>query len=130
MEIANSVLNVNAYDPEAANTPILVVGDLERWKELGHEPPVIEGYVFVDFEDVTLYALESIRPQVVLSPLLGRNFDAIEIARRLQAMGYKGRYRVITDGVPDPMVVDNDVRAVAPTLDFSVMTFPANSNNR
>lgn len=109
---------------EESPSPTLVVGDLVRWKELGHDIPEIDGFYFVDFDDVSIETLEKIRPQVILSPLLGRSFDAVEVARRLEAMGYRGRYRVVTDGVPRPDVVKREVNAVAPNLDFSVLLLP------
>jgi len=109
---------------EESPTPTLVVGDLVRWKDKGHEIPEIDGFHFVDFEDVTLETLRRIRPQVILSPLLGRTFDAVEVARRLESMGYGGRYRVVTDGVPEPDVIKREVSAIAPQLDFAVLLLP------
>lgn len=109
---------------EESPTPTLVVGDLVRWQELGHDIPEIDGFYFVDFDDVSIETLGKIRPQVILSPLLGRTFDAVEVARRLETMGYRGRYRVVTDGVPRPDVVKREVNAVAPNLDFSVLLLP------
>ena len=111
-------------DTDTSQKPTLVVGDVVRWRQLGYDLPDIEGFVFVDFDDVTLYTLEIVRPQVILSPLLGRSFDAVEIARRLTAMGFKGKYRIVTDGLPDQDVVLKDVEAVAPTLDFGVINLP------
>jgi len=116
----------NAMFPDQGETPTptLVVGDLVRWKELGHEIPEIDGFFFVDFDDVTYQTLEKIKPQVILSPLLGRTFDAVEVARRLEAMDYRGCYRVVTDGVPEPDVVKREVSAIAPKLDFAVLLLP------
>lgn len=102
----------------------VVVGDVLRWKELGLSIPNIQGFVFIDIEDVTAAKIAEIAPKVILSPLLCRNFDALEIARRLHNMRYAGRYSVVIKDIPDPSVIDRDIRQVAPDLDFSVLTLP------
>ncbi len=111
-------------------TPTLVIGDVMRWKRMRRELPVIDGFVFIDIGDLTYELLESVQPQVILSPLLSRDFDAVEIARRLNDVGYLGRYRVVTDAVPDPDIIIKDIRSVAPNLDISLLNIPTSSINR
>ena len=109
--------------------PFLVVGDLRRWERLGLKIPSIAGFIFIDFEDVTPEKVADIAPRVVLSPLLCRNFDALEIARRLNDMGYTGQYTVVVKDIPNPSVIEHDVRQVAPSLDFSILKFPFPSDD-
>lgn len=58
---------------------------------------------------------------VVLSPVVGTKFDAIDLATRLQAQGYRGRYIAFAAFLPDQSVVSREVAEVAPDLSFDIV---------
>ena len=99
---------------------MLVVGNVRLWRSNGRQVPQMPGFHFVGFDDVTAGLLSELRPDVVLSALLGENFDALELARRLHALKFAGRYRALTNGLPNPGVVRAEVQAAVPDLDFDL----------
>jgi len=117
------VADLVANDHYERATPTLVVGDMKRWKSLNEAIPDIKGFIFIDFDDVTSETLQKIAPQVVLSAVLGHSFDAVEIAKRLTGLGYLGRYRVISDGYPDPKLIEKEIATLTPKLDFAVLNY-------
>lgn len=99
---------------------ILVIGNLDRWKREGRPAPELEGFRFATFEALDAALLASARPDMILSPLVGDGFDALEVARRLVELGFRGKYRALAGDVPNPDAVREEVREAAPDLDFDV----------
>ncbi|EPX86147.1 hypothetical protein ruthe_00956 [Rubellimicrobium thermophilum DSM 16684] len=99
---------------------ILVIGNLRSWHAEGRILPEIEGFHFARFEDLSADLLHALKPDLVLSPLMGEDFDALDVAQRLDALGYAGRYRALTNPVPDPDAIRAEMRSVAPDLDFDL----------
>ena len=103
----------------------LVLGDLERWEARGRSLPEIDGTVFARVDQLSMEFMARTGPSVVLSPLIVRGADAIEIATRLIDAGFAGCYRVVAMALPDPGIVRHEVNAVAPELDFDLITIPS-----
>ena len=101
---------------------MLVVGNLRRWRRTGRELPQLAGFSFCGFRDLSPERLAVIAPDVVLSPLVGEDFDVTDLARLLHDCGFTGRYRAVASQLPAPDVVLREVRGVAPCLDFDIFT--------
>lgn len=99
----------------------LIVGDMEVWVSEGREMPEIDGYFFVDIANLTPAFLREVAPEVVLSALVGRKFDAVEVARKLGHMDFPGAYRILTQNLPDPALILSEIGSVAPELDVDVI---------
>ena len=97
---------------------VLAVGDLSNWKASSGSLPWDSRIVFRDFRDVTEELLDSLRPDVVLSPLLCRHFDCLDLAQLLHLAGFKGRLRVMITDLPRPQIVLDEARALCPGLDI------------
>jgi len=108
-------MDIEAF-PVSQDTVILVVGDVRDPTAL----PRIPGFHFRPFDAVNRKLLASLAPEVVLSALIGPDFDAIDLARRLGEAGFAGRYRAVTGKLPNARAVVAEVRAVAPGLDFDL----------
>lgn len=105
---------------------MLVIGDIGRWAARGREVPRIERCHFAASEDLSGDLLRRIRPDFVVSALIGNGVDALEIAQLLSDLDFNGSYRAIADGLPDPDSVREEVRARAPGLDFDILMVPEN----
>lgn len=79
------------------------------------------GYRFACFSELNIPLLESVAPDMVVSALIGDGFDAIDVARRLACLGYRGPYRALSQPLPRPGLVRAEVRAAAPDLDFDLV---------
>ena len=58
------------------------------------------------------------RPDMVISPLIGPKFDAIELAVQLRKAVFRGRLVVICDKLPDPSLIRQELENQA--LGFTV----------
>lgn len=115
-------MTIDGSDSSPKGTaPTLVVGDMKTWVREGRDLPVIDGYHFIDIAQLTPAFMRKLAPDIVLSALVGSNFDAVEIARKLEQMDFAGFYRVITQNVPDLDLVIAEVRNIAPLLDVDVI---------
>lgn len=101
---------------------VLVVGF-----EAGYVPHLPEDlhdmgahYEYVAFHKLTLPLIAHIEPDLVISPLFNESFDAVEIARRLEAAGFCGRYVALAPNLPNPGVVAREVRALTPCMQFEL----------
>jgi hypothetical protein len=99
---------------------MLVVGNLRGWTRDGRTLPNLEGFHFAGFSQIEPGLLERIDPEIVLSALMGQDFDAVDLARRLSEAGFRGRYRAVTTALPRPEAIKAEVRAAAPGIDFDL----------
>lgn len=65
---------------------------------------------------------------VVISALWTDEFDVIDLAGKLSLLGYTGRFRAVTTGVPRPQVIVSDVRRAYPFLDFRILIYSGSGN--
>ena len=112
---------LGASKPEAAYGLTLVIGDMAEWKNRGRQVPSIEGYMFVDASNLCASLLYDLSPMIVVSALVGTDFDAVEIARKLGQLGFAGAYRVVTHDLPDVALVTAELRNAVPNLDVDVI---------
>lgn len=97
---------------------VLVVGP-----PLAQPLPETVGRVTVTaFASVTDEYLRRCRPDYVISPLVTRDFDAIELACALDLAGFSGRYRATTGALPDRALIRQEISACCPGLDFDFWT--------
>ncbi len=99
---------------------ILVVGNLDSWKSQGRPIPILTGFYFTSFQDVTADLLQHLAPYLVLSALMGDDYDVIDLARKLARFEFVGRYRALVSGLPNPKLILNEVRSAAPQIDFDL----------
>jgi hypothetical protein len=107
----------------------LVIGNLARWNAQGRQTNPLEHVQFSDLGTLTQATLDELSPTVILSPLMGDNFDVLDVADRLTALGYSGRYRVISENLPNVQMIKSEVKAHAPDLDFDVLMMPPVAND-
>lgn len=100
---------------------ILAVGEPDEWLQSGHEAPRISSIQFVSIDGVTEAMLDHLCPTVIISPALSRRFDCIDLAQILASYGFKGRYRAVSRELPNPAMVEREIRSLCPGLDFGIL---------
>ena len=73
------------------------------------------------FMDLQAACFSSIAPSTIISPLLLKELDAIDIAQKLVRLGFRGQYIALAWQLPDPGIVEAEIRAVAPGMDVAVV---------
>ena len=99
---------------------MLVVDDNRNLHRPARHSDDIFGLHWTDYDGCDAQILLKTQPDVVLSPLFGAQFDAMDLASRLQTVGYRGRYRALAKSLPKPAIVRREVAAVAPDIDFDI----------
>jgi hypothetical protein len=107
----------------------LVIGNLARWSAQGRATSAFGKFHYTEFADLSRDTLCKLCPFIILSPLLDEKFDVIEIAARLQKLGYKGRYRAITETMPNADMIRAEIQDEAPDLDFDLLVMPPIAND-
>ena len=100
---------------------ILAIGEPEEWRRTGGMIPSEDKIAFCQFEDVTDELLRRLTPTLILSPVLARRFDCIDLATRLYQLSYPERYRAISSNMPNPHIIEREIKSLCPTLDFAVI---------
>jgi len=91
-----------------------VVG-LECADLLGPSGPLVStGIVHVRSGMLTAGFLATVRPACVILPLFAVAFDAMTAIEELQDMGYRGRIAVLAPPMPNPRLVEQELRALGP----------------
>lgn len=108
-------MDIEAF-PVTTATVVLVVGHIPDRTSL----PRIPGFHFRPYLAVNRQLLLQLQPDVVLSALISQQFDAVDLARLLADSGYTGRYRAVTEPLPNRRAVVSEVRATVPGVDFDL----------
>lgn len=110
---------------DGQSVKVLVVGDIARWKTLGRLHDDLADYAYVDLDDLHDGKIQEIAPDLVLSPLMSKGFDAIDVAERLRAADFAGRYCAVANDVPNADIIRREVKSIAPQLAFDLLILPA-----
>lgn len=102
-------------------TTALAVGDVRQWREQGGAPALGSHLFFAEFQDVDHVLLDMLSPRLVISPALSRRFDCVDLAVRLETLGFRGAYRAFSTDLPRPGVIDREIRSLCPSLDFAIV---------
>ena len=110
------------YDASSDSTvAILAVGSADEWRAMGNTLNDDGRFALVTLDEVSEELLTRLCPTVVLSPVLALRFDCIDLAQRLYALGFTGRYRAVSDELPDPEMVEREIKQLCPGLDFAIL---------
>lgn len=80
------------------------------------------GLVQARFADLDAGLLARLRPVRVILPLLARTHDALAVVQRLEALGYTGQVTVIAPSLPDPRMVERELRSHGPGARLDVLS--------
>lgn len=104
---------------KVAGPLILVVGEVSHWKKTGRNLTTNPTMIFAEFNEITSVMLDTLQPDIILSPLLCAAFDCLDLAQVLHSISFRGRYRVVTPTLPEPDIIVAEIKFLCPTLDFS-----------
>lgn len=103
-------------DGRGSEVVVLAVGDVFSIRTRLDADVAGDRTAFAEFAEVTPELLDALRPEVVVSSVLGRNFDCVDMAEKLCAVGFSGCYRLIAHGMPQPNLVLREIRSLFPAL--------------
>lgn len=112
-------------EQHGARVAVLAVGDTEAWLRENRPVPPGGRIILASFKDLSQDLLARIRPALVVSPLLARDFDCIDLSQMLYGLGFGGKYRVISEHIPNPEIVLAEIRNLCPGLDFDLVQLSA-----
>lgn len=121
----NEMLRQNtarAGDCATTAAVLLVVGDQSDW--CGPDSRS-EGMVFIDYSALTCALLDRLKPEMVMTSLFGRKYDALDVARKLSEYGYSGSVRAVSAPLPRPELIKREIKQSAPGIDFDIVSMPA-----
>jgi hypothetical protein len=80
--------------------------------------PAIEGsrLVTLSYSQIDAKALGALLPELVILPLFGKGFDAIEALQHLERLGYRGIVIVRGPVLPNRAIVERELAIMVPNL--------------
>lgn len=72
--------------------------------------------VDLPYAAMTAQAISEILPDLVILPLVGVGFDAIEALSQLDRFGFRGEVLVRAPSLPNSHIVERELSAIAPGL--------------
>jgi len=72
---------------------------------------------------ILLHAALALAPWVdcIISPLMSEHFDALDLARELDAAGYRGQYLIVAPPLPRPDLIRRELSAIAPDVGIELL---------
>lgn len=77
--------------------------------------------VIVTYANLTLTLLKNILPDVIVLPLFGTGFDAMDAIARLSGMGYAGRIIVTGPALPRPTLIARELTSMASGMTITLI---------
>ena len=74
--------------------------------------------VSVEFHRLTEELIREFAPNLIISPIVCRTFDCVELAARLSEVGFAGRYVAISKDFPRLDIVRSEVRSIVAGVRF------------
>ncbi len=100
---------------------VLAVGDPSEWTDAEKNFPDARDMHFLGFDNINEAALALYQPHSIYSPVFARNFDCIELAILLQHLTFDGVYRAFGNNLPNPKLIEREVRMACPRLNFEIV---------
>ncbi len=120
----DGLTNSAPVEGQSRRVEILAIGDTADWIEDQRGIPTDGELAFAAYHDLTAELLVRETPDIVVSPLLAKSFDCIELAQLLSTLGFEGAYRAMTVQLPSPEIVVREIATLCPGLDFDVIELP------
>lgn len=114
--------HVSEFQTTTKAISTLIIGDLGRWKSEGRDTSSANDFSFLSLAELTEGILSQIAPDIILSPLIADEFDAIDVAEVLARLQYQGCYRALASSPHNGRVIKDEVAAIAPALNFDILT--------
>lgn len=91
---------------------------------LATAPPLLADWsvIHASYGAVSPVLLAQVRPDCVACPLLAAEFDAAQLAQRLEQIGFVGRLLVMAPALPDRRMVAREIASAAPGLRVEILT--------
>ena len=107
--------------PERARRRILVLGLNRADRPLACPPPCEQTdlVVHADLGQIDAALIQRFRPELVVSTLIARNWDILDLAEQLTRAGYAGSVLVVTRPLPRAGLVIGEVEALFPGLSLT-----------
>ncbi len=99
-------------DTSPENAPVVLVVD---GASQGVLAPAMRA-VTVSYARIDIKTLGDLLPELVILPLFGDGFDAIEALQRLERLGYRGLVIVRGPNLPNRAIVERELAAIVPLL--------------
>lgn len=84
----------------------------------GSDVALIEGN-YAEFDETFL---DKVRPHVVVVPIFSKQFDVLDAAETLGLSGYFGALWAVGPHLPNPTVIEREIREVAGEIDVRLLT--------
>ncbi|NBE08358.1 hypothetical protein [Paragemmobacter ruber] len=89
---------------------------------LGLEVPPAGAEVIARPEEIDAALLARVQPERVLCPMIGPDYDALSVATLLRSLDFAGVLVVVAPDLPNPRMVEREIRNQAGGLRVSVVT--------
>jgi hypothetical protein len=96
------------------NAPALVAAEAPGWS-----------VVLARFAILDAALVDRVAPDLVMFPLFGAGYDALQVVERLGQIGYRGRLCCVTDPLPAPEVVRQELEQANGGRQLALITRPA-----
>ena len=87
-------------------------------------PEGVEGVTVAGPDDVDAVLLATVGAARVICPLVAEDFDAVAVAVRLAKLGFGGTLYVLAPDLPNPRMVEREIRTQGGGLDVHLVTQP------
>lgn len=82
------------------------------------------------FAELNAPTFSDFDPEIIVAPLLSKHTDALDLAEYLELLEFRGRLVVVAEKLPNPALVERELRRAAPSLKLEIFDLRSGSGLR
>ena len=103
---------------------ILIVGDIDNISSDGIDLPQIDNFHLCRIKELNQVFLARLKPDLILSSLITKQFDIVDLMEVLNSINDNGQVRAISTALPDTQLIISEIKSAYPLIDFDLMEMP------
>lgn len=106
-----------------ANRPpaLLVLGSHEFYQYIRNQLHPVAPVTHLSMASLDPHVLDTLAPDFIIAPLFNGHMDCMEISETLHGFGYQGCFLFVSENLPNPAMIETEIRQHIPQLDFHIL---------
>lgn len=100
---------------------LLVLGSHEFYQYIRAQLHPVGPLTHLSMSSLECNILDRLAPDFIIAPLFNGNTDCMEISETLHGFGYEGCILFVSENLPNPAMIETEIRQHIPQLNFHVL---------
>lgn len=105
-----------------ADMPVLLaLGSRKFYASIRDQIHGVAPVAHLQFAHLNSTSLNALQPDFIIAPLFCPDIDCLDVGEALQSLGYQGCTLFVSDNLPNPAMIEKEIRQQVPALHFHIL---------